>query len=50
MKTELLDQGLTVMLFSVHLQRSAVVAIINFPVRDQFIASRPLKPVAPQWI
>ena len=38
------------MVFSVHLQRSAVVAIVNCPVRGQFIGSRSLKPAARQSI
>ena len=38
------------MVFSVHLQRSAVVAIVDCPVRGQFIGSRSLKEVAPQSI
>jgi hypothetical protein len=42
---ELLDGELLVMVLSVHLQRSAVAEIANFPVRGQFIRSRSLKPV-----
>jgi hypothetical protein len=38
------------MVFSVHLQRSAVVAIVNCQDHGQFIGFRSLKPVAPQWI
>jgi hypothetical protein len=38
------------MVLSVHLQRSAVAAIANCPVRGQFIGSRSLKPVAPESI
>ena len=34
----------------VHLQRSAVAAIVDCPVRGQFTGSRSLKPVAPQSI
>ena len=34
----------------VHLQRSAVAAIVDCPVRGQFTGSRSLKPVAPQLI
>jgi hypothetical protein len=38
------------MVFSVHLQRSAVAAIVNCSVRGQFSGSWSLKPVAPQPI
>ena len=38
------------MVFPVHLQRSAVVAIRDCHDRGQFIGSRSLKQVAPQWI
>jgi len=38
------------MVFSVHLQRSAVVAIVNCSVRGQFIGFRSLKQVALQSI
>jgi len=38
------------MVFPVHLQRSAVVAIVDCPDRGQFIGSRSLKQVALQWI
>jgi hypothetical protein len=47
---ELIDGELPVMVFSVHLQRSAVVAIVDCPIRGQFIGSRSLKQVAPQSI
>jgi hypothetical protein len=38
------------MVFLVHLQRSAVVAIVDCPDRGQFIGSLSLKQAAPQWI
>jgi hypothetical protein len=38
------------MVFSVHLQRSAIVAIVNCHDHGQLIGFRLLKPVAPQWI
>ena len=38
------------MVFSVHLQRSAVVAIVNCQDQGQFIGFQSLKPVAAQWI
>jgi hypothetical protein len=38
------------MVFLVHLQRSAVVAIVDCPDRAQFIGSLSLKQAAPQWI
>jgi hypothetical protein len=38
------------MVFSVHLQRSAVAAIVNYPVQGQFIGSRSLKQAVPQPI
>jgi hypothetical protein len=38
------------MVFSVHLQRLAVVAIVICHDHSQFIGFRSLKPVAPQWI
>ena len=38
------------MMLPVHLQRSAVAAIVDCPVRGQFTGSRSLKPVAPQLI
>jgi hypothetical protein len=38
------------MVFPIHLQRSKVAAILDCPVRGQFIRSRSLKPVAPQAI
>jgi hypothetical protein len=41
---ELLNRELFVMLFPVDVQRSPVVAIVNCPVRGQFIVSRLLKP------
>ncbi|MFN9914932.1 MAG: hypothetical protein ACK53L_20250 [Pirellulaceae bacterium] len=47
---EILDRKLPVMVFPVHLQRSAVVAIVDCPDRGQFIGSLSLKQVALQWI
>jgi glycerol-3-phosphate acyltransferase PlsY len=38
------------MVFSVHLQRLAVVAIVICHDHSQFIGFRSLKPAAPQWI
>lgn len=38
------------MVFPVHLQRSAVAAILDCPVRRQFTGPESLKPVAPQVI
>jgi hypothetical protein len=38
------------MVFPVHLQRSAVVAIRDCPDRNQFIGSLSLKQAALQWI
>lgn len=38
------------MVFSVHLQRAAVVAIVDCADRGQFIGLRSLKKAAPQWI
>jgi integrase len=38
------------MVFPVHLQRSAVVAIVDCPDHGQFIGSLSLKQAAPQWI
>lgn len=38
------------MVFLVHLQRSAVVAIVDCPDHGQFIGSLSLKQAAPQWI
>ncbi len=47
---EILDGKLPVMVFPVHLQRSAVVAIRDCPYRAQFIGSLSLKQAALQWI
>jgi hypothetical protein len=47
---EILDGKLPVMVFPVHLQRSAVVAIRDCPDRGQFIGPRSLKQAALQWI
>jgi hypothetical protein len=47
---EILDGKLPVMVFPVHLQRSAVVAIRDCPDRGQFIGSLSLKQAALQWI
>jgi hypothetical protein len=38
------------MMLPVHLQRSAIAAIVDCPVPGQSIGSRSLKPVAPQLI
>ena len=38
------------MVFLVHLQRSAVVAIVDCPDHGQFIGALSLKQAAPQWI
>jgi hypothetical protein len=38
------------MVFSVHLQCSAVTGIVNCPFRSQLIGFRSLKPAPPQWI
>ena len=47
---KLLDWELAVMVFSVHLQWSAVAAIVNCPFRGHFNAYRTLRPVALHWI
>jgi len=44
---KILDRELPVMVFPVHLQRAAVVAIVDCPDRGQFIGSRSLKQAAP---
>jgi hypothetical protein len=47
---EIPDRELAVMVFPIHLQRAAVVAIVDCPGRGQFIGSRSLKQAAPQSI
>ena len=44
------DRELPLIVFPVHRQRGADVAIIDGPDRGQLIGSRTLKPVAPQRI
>lgn len=47
---ELLDGELAVMVFPVHLQRSAVEAILDCPIWRMFTGPETLKPVALQLI